>query len=304
MSSIFNILTKPAPDESMTKILRDSVVEWIATTLFVFSGTLSAVSTSFTISQSEGIDHKPDVAQILPIAVVFGISILALAHSIGHLSGGHMNPGVTLLMYLKRQVSLTKLICYWVSQFVGAVLGASLMWGCTSDIHENDEIDRPPFLLGSTTLSPDLSHFNGFLIEFMGSVFFYFVIAQTALDKRGIATTAFPALPIGLVLIVVHILLIPFTGCGVNPARTFGPSMVVCMASSADDNCSGAVGDWYWIYFIGPFCASFVVAEITNLLELTVDGDDEEVDDDAAAGKKLPPSSPRSVEEVEETAHA
>lgn len=54
-----------------------------------------------------------------------------------------------------------------------------------------------------------------------------------------------------------------------NPARTFGPSIVTCMASS--DGCDAAIGDWYWIYYIGPFLASFAVAEVTDLMEWDVD---------------------------------
>ena len=135
-------------------------------------------------------------------------------------------------------------------------------------------VNRPPFLLGSTTLNERISVGSGFLLELMGSIIFYFVIAQTALDTRGVASTSFPGIPIGLSLVVVHICLIPFTGCGVNPARTFGPAVVVCM--STYENCSDSIGDWWWIYFVGPFMASLVVAEITNLLEINVDDEDED----------------------------
>lgn len=188
-----------------------------------------------------------------------------------------MNPAVSLLMFFRRQISFPKMICYWVAQFIGGLVGACLTWGCISNLSGQEKFggivfDRPPFTLGSTTLSPSLSTGNGFLLEFMGSAFFYFVIAQTALDKRGIATSNLPALPIGFSLIVVHICLIPFTGCGVNPARTFGPSMVTCMAG---DNCSDVAGSWYWIYYVGPFLAAWFVAELTVLMEMDVGESDE-----------------------------
>jgi len=225
-----------------------------------------------------------DVARILPIAFAFGISILFLAYSIGHMTGGHMNPAVSLMMALKRQMSFKKMLCYWVSQFVGALLASSLLWGSVSGAQGanaalGETVSRPPLLLGATTLDPVISTGNGFLLEFMGSFIFYFVISQTALDRRGIATTPFPALPIGLSLVVVHVGLIPFTGCGVNPARTFGPSMVSCMAG----RCSEVVGPWYWIYWIGPFLASFAVAEVTAWMECEVDGDNKG-DGSSAAG--------------------
>jgi glycerol uptake facilitator-like aquaporin len=102
----------------------------------------------------------------------------------------------------------------------------------------------------------------------MGSFFcFVVVIAQTALDKRGIATSSLPPLAIGLSLVVAHCGLIPLTGCGLNPARTFGPSMIVCM--SGKDNCDVVTKDvGYWIYYIAPFSAASVVAEDTHWLNM------------------------------------
>jgi aquaporin Z len=156
--------------------------------------------------------YKADPAVILPIAMVFGVSIMVLAYSIGHMTGGHMNPGVSCLMFFRRQISFIKMICYWLAQFVGGILGAAITWGCVSglqgDMMVDSEYPRPPYELGSTTLSGVITTGNGFLLEFMGSFFFYFIIAQTALDKRGIAASMFPAIPIGFSLIVVHVCLI------------------------------------------------------------------------------------------------
>ena len=168
------------------------------------------LSTSFLIE---------DISRLLPIAFGFGISIMFLVFSIGHLTGGHMNPAVSLMMVLKRQISWTRMFSYWLAQFVGAMLGASLVWGAVSGTQGithalGGTVDRPPLALGATTLDPVITPGNGFILEFMGSFVFYFVIAQTALDKRGLAGSMFPSIPIGFSLIVVHLGLIPFTGCG------------------------------------------------------------------------------------------
>jgi Major intrinsic protein len=61
-----------------------------------------------------------------------------------------------------------------------------------------------------------------------------------------------------------------FTGCGVNPARTLGPSAVVCMSGG---DCDAVMGTWYWIYWAGPFLAALAVAEVTLILEMDVDGE-------------------------------
>ena len=172
------------------------------------------------------------------------------------------------------------------------MLASSLVWGSTSDL-AGDEVEaidgatlnRPPFLLGANTLAEGaITTANGFLLEFMGSVIFFFVIAQCALDERGVSLTNFPGLPIGLILVVVHICLIPFTGCGVNPARTFGPAIVTCMGNS--DLCSSVIGPWWWIYWVGPFLASYVVADITLWMSIDVDEDDHKKTDGDVPAKE------------------
>lgn len=200
-----------------------------------------------------------------------------------------MNPAVSLLMVFRRQMSVTKMLCYWIAQFAGAILGASLLWGSVSGLSSNLMVlrgtnQRTPFDLGSTTVDSAISTGNAFLIEFMGAFTFFFVIAQTALDKRGIGASMFPAIPIGFSLIVVHICLIPFTGCGVNPARSFGPAMTVCMAGG---DCGAVVGSWYWVYFVAPFSAAYAVSEVTLLMEMDVDGDNENAEKLAAEVENL-----------------
>lgn len=266
----------PDDTSNMKRFLRDSGVEFLATCLFVYCGTGGAVSTGSKMVLENG--ASADVARILPIAMCFGVTIMFLAYSIGHITGGHMNPGVSFLMMLRGQMSPVKMLMYWVCQLAGALLGSALVWGSISGLQGEVIIwsqgvtPTPPFALGSNTLSPMLTVGNGFLLEFMGSFIFYFVIAMTALDKRGIAATAFPAIPIGFSLVIVHICLIPFTGCGVNPARTFGPSMMTCFAG----DCKTAVfPESYWIYYVAPLLAAIGVAEVTTWLNMDVEEDKE-----------------------------
>jgi glycerol uptake facilitator-like aquaporin len=213
MATLIALWKNEAPDDmgNRKRVIRDTLIEFGATTLFVYFGTLSAVSTGRKLAGQGGIE---DVARILPIAFSFGISIMCLAYAVGHITGGHMNPGVSLMMVFQRQMSFPKMICYWLAQFVGATLGSSILWGSVNALTGESKsaggtYDRPPFDLGATTLDSTLSSANGFLLELMGSFFFYFVISQTALDKKGIADSFFPAIPVGFSLIVVHICLIP-----------------------------------------------------------------------------------------------
>lgn len=283
MSSIRALINSPAPDDSsnVKKLIKHSLIELFATSVFIYFGTLSAVSTGTKLGSGSG--NGEDVARVFPIAFSFGITIMCLAYSIGHITGGHMNPAVSLLMFLQRQMSFTKMMTYWMAQFTGSLIGSGLVWGSVTSLAMADKGDdgtynNPPFELGANNLDSKISSANGFLLELMGSFFFLFVISQTALDSNGIAKTSFPPIPIGFSLVVVHICLIPFTGCGVNPARTFGPAMVTCM--SPDGDCDAAVGSWWWIYYVGPFLGAFLVAEITALMNWDVDG--KKKDDSAA----------------------
>lgn len=291
MSCILSLFNTPDPDDTSNKMLirRDVLIEFVSTTVFVYFGTLSVLATG---SLLVGSGLEEDAAKLFPIAFAFGVGITVLVYSMGHLTGGHMNPGVSLMMYLLREISLKRMLFYWLAQFIGAILASSLLWGSLSE--PTKDFNSGPLLnLGATTLNPALNSGNGFLLELMGSFFFYFVIAQTALDKRGVADSFFPPLAIGFSLVVVHVGLIPFTGCGVNPARTFGPSMVVCM--DPDGDCGEVVQSSYWIYWIGPFTASFLVAEFHNYMGVRIAKAEEE--EDAIKESKL--ASAKEDENVE-----
>lgn len=278
MSTILDLMNKPKIDDASDKkkIFKLCVVEFIATAIFVTMGTLSAVSTGTQLGGGSGVGTN--VARVWPIAFAFGISIMCLVYAIGHITGGHMNPAVSLLMYFERKISFKKFMYYLIAQIHGALLGSAMVWGCVASETFKEQYGKAPFLLGANTMDPQLNAGNGFLLEFIGSFFFFFVISQTALDKKGIASTNFFAIPIGFSLVVVHICLIPFTGCGVNPARTFGPALIVCM--SKNGNCRQVVPNYWWIYFVAPFLASFVVAEITNLIDWAEADDSEKKEND------------------------
>mmetsp|Transcript_23058 Transcript_23058/g.32488 ORF Transcript_23058/g.32488 Transcript_23058/m.32488 type:complete len:355 (-) Transcript_23058:25-1089(-) len=266
MLCIYRLIKTPAPDDTANgkKILKECAAEFFGTAIFVYFGTLSAVSTGSILSSAE----FGDVARIFPIAFCFGVSILSLVYTIGPISGGHMNPGVSLMTFFKGEMSLLKLIAYWSVQLFGSMAASAWVW--LSVYHMSND---PPSFLGATTLDPDLSSGNGFLLELMGSFFFYFVISECASK-----IPQFAPIPIGLSLTVAHICLIPFTGCGVNPARTFGPAVVSCFGYNVQ--CSDVIASSWWIYWIGPFVASLLVAEFSIIQNWMVSVVPDEKDDD------------------------
>ena len=251
------------PDDYSDKkeLLRASLVEFVTTSTFVFFGTLSVVATGTWLGMGPNIN---DVARIVPISLTFGLSIAVLVYASAHISGGHINPAVTLMFVALQKMSWIRACAYWVAQFLGAMVGSAFVWAATSGLSVDDPNDaispgRPPFKLGANELSSVITAGNGFVLEFMGTFLLCLVVVQTAVDTRSPAKNMAP-LSIGLAVAIAHLCLVPFTGCGINPARTFGPAMIDAMAGVKTFN-----GSW-WIYWVGPIAGSLVAAFVTTFL--------------------------------------
>ena len=180
------------------------------------------------------------------IALAFGITISVLAYSIGHISGGHINPAVTLAFMLLRLQSITAGLLYMVAQCLGAIVGALILWGCNASLtsHCNDldeagvqaqlsgvcgasrlpngEGYGPAFGLGANSIDIRVSNGCAFLIEIMGTYLLVFTVLQAAVHTKSTGGNAIP-IAIGWSVLVAHLILIPYTGCGINPARSLGP---------------------------------------------------------------------------------
>jgi len=203
----------------------------------------------------------PAVGRIMPIATAFGISIVVLAFTIGPISGGHINPAVTLAILIQRRISPMRAMLYWIAQFSGASAGALMLWGGISNVSYAPvngieklanftlgtsivpAVQRPPFLLGANQLNMALNPGNGLILEIMGTSMLVWTVLSTAVDSRSLNQVQMLApLPIGFSVWVVHLVLIPWTGCGINPARTFGPALINSLAGM------DTWGANWWIY--------------------------------------------------------
>lgn len=220
----------------------------------------------------------------MPISFAFGISILVQAYSFGHVSGGHFNPAVTYCLFLLGECDAAQAVCYVAAQLVGATLGSLLLWSSVSAMNDDRDpakealIGNPPFALGANGLNPALHQGNGFLLEFMGTFLLCMTVVMTAVHKKSLAhgVPHMAPLAIGLAVFLAHVVLVPLTGCGINPARTFGPALV---------NSMGGANVWdnsYWIYFVGPFTASMAVAAVFKFLfaDDGQDGDEDNTKED------------------------
>ena len=186
--------------ESMKKY----IAECIGTMVLVFFGCGTAVVTQCSTDNYPG---------YILTALAFGLVIVAMAYSIGNISGCHINPAVSIAMLINKKMSGKDFVGYVVAQFIGATIGAALLL----------IFFRTDSGLGTNGLFED-SAGKSLLIEII--LTFVFVLAILGVTSKG-EFTAVTGLVIGLSLTLVHILGIGFTGTSVNPARSFGPAIFV-----------------------------------------------------------------------------
>ncbi len=182
------------------------IAEFIGTLALVLFGCGAAVL---------GGDH---VGQ-LGIALAIGFAIVALAYGIGPISGCHVNPAVSLAMWVARRMTAKAMVIHWIAQFLGALAGAAILWTLVKD---------PAAGLGQNGWGP------GYLGEYPLQAALVFEVVMTALFVIVIlgatgeqSSPGFAGLAIGITLAVIHIVGIQVTGVSVNPARSFGPAVLV-----------------------------------------------------------------------------
>lgn len=179
---------------------------------------------------------SPDAAYALT-ALAFGLVIVAMAYSIGQVSGCHINPAVSLAMLMDGRMDAKEFIGYVVSQCLGAVAGA----GCLSAVLGGNESG-----LGTNGL------YNGSIVAsliievILTFVFVLVILAVTSKEDY----SRMAGLVIGLTLVLVHILGIHFTGTSVNPARSIGPALFVGGDALAN----------VWVFIVGPLAGGALAA--------------------------------------------
>jgi aquaporin Z len=193
-------------------------------------------------------DGASFIAGVVATALAFGLTLLALAHVLGPISGCHVNPAVTLGALLAGRISLHDAISYWVAQFVGGFVGALALWGMFST--------SPLYSRAGTGLGTDgwgASSFihigagGAFIAEVVLTGLFVFVILGVT-SKTANPSTA--GVVIGLTLTVVHLIGIPITGTSVNPARSLGPALIIGHTALSQ----------VWLFIVAPLVGGALAA--------------------------------------------
>lgn len=227
--------------------MKKYIAECIGTTVLVVLGCGTAMLV--------GCDAANGGGYVLT-AFAFGLSIVAMAYSIGNISGCHINPAVSLGVLLSGRMSNKDFVYYVIAQCIGALIGASLL----STIFTAGNVTDMTGGLGTNGLAGvHGSSVAGLLVEVV--LTFIFVINILGVTSPKFNHGSFGGLIIGLTLVGVHILGIGLTGTSVNPARSFGPAVVAACGGN------GAPIECLPVFIIGPLVGAALAAFIYRALE-------------------------------------
>ena len=189
-------------------------------------------------------------------ALAFGLTIVAMAYSIGNVSGCHINPAVSLGVLLTGGMSVAEFIAYVISQCVGALCGSAVLAAIFGLGHVKDMTGG----FGANGLAGVGGNaLAGLVVEIV--LTFIFVIAILGVTSKKAKHGSFGGLVIGLTLVVVHILGIGLTGTSVNPARSFGPALFAAFGGNLAPLAS------LWVFIVGPMAGAALAAVVHNILE-------------------------------------
>ncbi|MBR6221673.1 MAG: aquaporin [Clostridia bacterium] len=189
-------------------------------------------------------------------ALAFGLTIVAMAYSIGNVSGCHINPAVSLGVLLTGGMSVAEFVAYVISQCVGALCGSAVLAAIFGLGHVKDMTGG----FGANGLAGvNGNALAGLVVEIV--LTFIFVIAILGVTSKKAKHGSFGGLVIGLTLVVVHILGIGLTGTSVNPARSIGPALVAAFGGNLAPLAS------LWVFIVGPMAGAALAAVVHNILE-------------------------------------
>ena len=224
-------------------LVKKAVAEFIGTFVLVLLG----CGTAMTV----GCDAANGGGYVLT-ALAFGLVIVAMAYSIGNVSGCHINPAVSIGMLVSGKMTITEFVVYVVAQFAGAIAGAGTLKG----IFALGGIEDKTGGLGSNGLAGVGGNVvSGLLVEVLLTCIF--VLAILGVTSKA-ANGNVAGLVIGFTLTLVHILGIGLTGTSVNPARSFGPALLAGGDALAN----------VWIFIVAPLVGGALAAIIYKLITL------------------------------------
>ncbi|MCA1833997.1 MAG: aquaporin [Actinobacteria bacterium] len=241
-----------------------ALAEFIGPLAVVFVGGGAAIISNFNLAGSG----------LVTVALAYGLVIATMVTATGHVSGGHLNPAVTIGAWVTQKISSSLAIMYIIAQLLGGIAGALLLRAALPKQLWD------PSHLGATSVVRGISNGQAVLIEAILTFFLVWVVFGVAIDPEG-AWNKVSGLAIGFVIAMDAMFGGPLTGAAMNPARAFGPALVS--------------GHWtgIWVYFVGPIAGAIVAAALYDgiILRPRLTPVVETVDEltEGAVSEELPP---------------
>ncbi len=253
---LYMVIPSSKKDDTVA-VIQKFTAEFIGTFVLVFVGCGTAMAV--------GCDSANGSGYILT-AFAFGLVIVAMAYSIGNVSGCHINPAVSLAMLISKKMTVKEFWGYVVFQVLGAVSGAGLLryvFELTgkvdmTGVYDEAEMEMASWGLGSNGLAGCNGNIAGGLI-IEAVLTFIFVLCILGVTDSKFKHGSFGGLIIGLALVLVHIIGISFTGTSVNPARSIGPAILA----------GGDALKYLWVFIVGPLVGGAVAALVYKAITLS-----------------------------------
>jgi len=228
--------------------MKKYLAEMIGTMVLVLLGCGSAVfAGGITGEVGEGVGT-------LGVAFAFGLAVIAMAYTIGNISGCHINPAITLGVWLSGRMKGKEAGMYMVFQVIGAIIGSLIIYVLLL----GDGYFAGVTATGANGFSGDVTLMQALLAEIVFTFIFVLVVLGTTDSKKGAGNLA--GLAIGLTLVLIHIVCIPITGTSVNPARSIGPAIF-------DAIHGGDAISQLWIFILAPFAGGALAAYCWKVFE-------------------------------------
>ena len=186
-------------------------------------------------------------AGVAATALAFGLSVIAMAYTIGGISGCHINPAITLGVVLSKRMTWKDACGYWCGQILGGIAGAAILFGIIALTGAPGAMGDPAGL-GANGVANAGGPWGALVVECVATLLFVLVVLGATDAKKGAGN--FAGLAIGLALVLIHLVCINLTGTSVNPARSFGPALFVGGDALAN----------VWVFFAGPLVGGALAA--------------------------------------------
>ncbi len=222
--------------------MKKYLAEMIGTMVLVLMGCGSAIfagNAAGAVSSGVG---------TLGVAFAFGLSVVAMAYAIGGISGCHINPAITLGVFLSGRMKGKEAGMYMLFQVIGAIIGSAILYLLVSTGAHNG-----PTATGSNSFADGMM-LQAFIAEAVFTFVFVLVVLGATDSEKGAGNLA--GLAIGLTLVLVHIVCIPITGTSVNPARSIAPALFE----------GGAALSQLWLFIVAPFVGAALSAGVWKAL--------------------------------------